>query len=114
MAELRGDRGALAVDGVGESPQRDGGLRVEDEAVPVDPPFRRHGAIGDRRHAHPAGGDGAVELDQLVGDLPPRRRSFGGGRFHEPVAQSQRPEPPRREGLSHGRTISDALSETPV
>jgi hypothetical protein len=61
--------------------------------VPLHPTVRGNRAVGDRGETDTAGGNSTVELDQPVGDLAPRRRSFECRGLHEPVAQCQWAEP---------------------
>ena len=103
VADLRGGRGALGVDRVGEPAQAGDGVLVQEEAVPVGPPLGGDGEVGHGGHGGAAGRHPAVELDQLVADDAARHDALEGGRLDDAVAQCDRPEAGRAEDLGRGR-----------
>ena len=95
MADLCADRRALGVDGVGEPLQTGDGLRAHPDLAAVGPAALADRAVRDRRHAHTAGGDRPVEVDQVVGDDVVGRAGLERRRLDGPVAQ--------RDGAELGR-----------
>ena len=91
------------VDGVGEAAQAGDGLFVQQQAVPVCPPFGSHGEIGHGRHGRATGGDAAVEVDQGVADGAAGCDALEGGRLDDAVAQGERAEGRRGEDRRRDR-----------
>ena len=92
MADLRADRRALSVHGLGEPAQPRQRLGPHPQLLAVGAPARADRAVGDRGHADPAGGHRAVKLDQVIGDQSLRRAALKGGRLDDPVPQRDRAE----------------------
>ena len=88
MADLRGDRRALGVDRVGERAQAGAHVRVvEHDLVAVGAARAGDGAVRDGRHADAAGGEAAVEFDELGRDDALGRAPLERRRLDDPIPQ---------------------------
>ena len=81
---------------VGQPAQPGDRLRAHPESVAFGAAAGGDGAIGDGRHADPAGGRQPVVFDEVVGHQRVGRARFEGGGLDDPVAQ--------RNGAQLGRT----------
>ena len=109
VPDLRADRRTLRVHGVSQPTQPRQCLGAHPQPGAVGAPTPADRTVGDRRHAHAAGGHRAVELDQVVGDQRLRRASLEGGGLDDPVAQRDRAESSRAEhvgGAVHMQNVA--------
>ena len=102
VSELGGRRRAFGVDGVGQ-PSQAGDRRVaQHDLMAVGAAVGRHRAVGHRAQPDAACRETPVEPDQLVGDDLIGRPPLEGRRLDDAVAQPDRAQRRRGEGIRRG------------
>ena len=92
VAQLDAGGGAFGVDGVGQLAEAGDYLGAHPELAVEGEAAAGDGCVGYGGHAHAAGGDGAVVVEELLRGLVAGAHALEGGRADGAVAQGQRAE----------------------
>src|SRR6516225_9174333 len=111
VPDLSAHRRALGVDRLGEPPQPGHGLRAHPQSVALGAPAPGDRAVGDGRHADPAGRRQPVVLDEVIGNQRVGCARFERRSLDDPVAQRQRTELGRTEHIRRGRHIGSVRGD---
>ena len=87
VADLRRDRRAIGVDGVGELAQHSAVVHAPVVLMLVGAALGRSSEVSDGRHPHTATGVLGVEFDELIGDAPLGAAALEGRRLDDAAPQ---------------------------